>query len=108
MGNLLSGWMTKAAPTNKIGHASTSSNQPTQTAVQPEGIEITAWFKNGVKQQVNKTSLSDFERTFKPFNLKPNAQLAPINRFQPPGGSNAKDQQYSPTTELSPKGMWLS
>ncbi|KNZ61347.1 hypothetical protein VP01_1415g2 [Puccinia sorghi] len=103
MGNLLSGWMTKAAPTNKIGHASTSSNQPTQTAVQPEGIEITAWFKNGVKQQVNKTSLSDFERTFKPFNLKPNAQLAPINRFQPPGGSNAKDQQYSPTTELSPK-----
>jgi len=103
MGNLLSGWMTKAAPTNKNSQASTSSNQPTKTTVQPEGIEITAWFKNGIKQQVNKASLSDFERTFKPFNLKPNARLAPINRFRPPGGSNANDQQYPPTTELSPK-----
>ncbi|EFP75976.2 uncharacterized protein PGTG_01307 [Puccinia graminis f. sp. tritici CRL 75-36-700-3] len=101
MGNLLSGWITKATPTNKNTQASTSSNA--KATSQSEGIEITAWFKNGIKQPVDKASMSDFEKTFKPFNLKPNVQLAPINRFRPPGGSNTNNQQSLGTTALTPK-----
>jgi hypothetical protein len=104
MGSLLSGWITKANSTHQSNQASTSSNQSTKTAKPADGIEITAWFKNGVKQTVNKASMSDFERTFRPFHVKPNAQLAPINRFRLPGESNLEDKECPPGKDLTPKG----
>ncbi|PLW17416.1 hypothetical protein PCANC_00880 [Puccinia coronata f. sp. avenae] len=103
MGSLLSGWITKVNSTHQSNQASTSSNQSTKTAKPADGIEITAWFKNGVKQTVNKASMSDFERTFRPFHVKPNAQLAPINRFRLPGESNLEDKECPPGKDPTPK-----
>ncbi|KAI9621983.1 hypothetical protein H4Q26_015421 [Puccinia striiformis f. sp. tritici PST-130] len=83
------GWMSKSTPSSDNKKLASSSNQTLKTMTDPkqEGIEITAFFKNGVKQPSLKSQCSDFEKTFKAFNRKPNVQLAPINRFRPPSSA---------------------
>ncbi|KAI7951240.1 hypothetical protein MJO28_006924 [Puccinia striiformis f. sp. tritici] len=104
MGNLISGWMSKSTPSSTNKKLASSSNQTPKTMTDPqqEGIEITAFFKNGVKQPSLKSQCSDFEKTFKAFNRKPNVQLAPINRFRPPSSETGSNIEKF-TTDLSPQ-----
>lgn len=69
MGNLMSGWISKATPS---------------TPVQKKAANVTPLDTPPplATHETKAQRLSDFQRVFKPFNVKPNAGLAPINRFR--------------------------
>lgn len=89
MGNLMSGWISKALPSSSVSTTNEKQSKcidltsPKQVRIQvPSSSKKTSplIISNGQQERTNNT-LSDFDRVFKPFNLKANVSLAPVNRF---------------------------
>ncbi|MBW0516506.1 hypothetical protein O181_056221 [Austropuccinia psidii MF-1] len=106
MGNMMTGWMMKAT-TNTVkpkSHSTLQANSGNQTSDSNE-MQISGSGDHPVEG--SKHILSDFETVFKPFNLKSNMHLAPINRFRSTSSHlhNKPNQlnQSIPYSQLTPQ-----
>ncbi|EGG09819.1 uncharacterized protein MELLADRAFT_77071 [Melampsora larici-populina 98AG31] len=96
MGNLMSGWISKANPTQSNPDLQSSASTSTLKLVDKKqastSLSATDSRNRSVQSSLpiignsssgsSKGKLSDFQRVFKPFNAKANVDLAPPNRFQ--------------------------
>ncbi|KAH9813806.1 chromatin assembly factor 1 subunit A-domain-containing protein [Melampsora americana] len=89
MGNLMSGWISKANHPNHDAQSSpsTSTFDKKQTSTTSSAMDSQTRFFQPSQPLIggsssSKSNLSDFQRVFKPFNVKANVDVAPPNRFQ--------------------------
>ncbi|KAG0152271.1 hypothetical protein CROQUDRAFT_71115 [Cronartium quercuum f. sp. fusiforme G11] len=89
MGNLMTGWISKGTPTSETKtKADAAGPCPKHVRIEtPSNLNIEPVSTSAQKGH----GLSDFQRVFKPFNLKANVSLAPPNRFSRPEDDSKKN-----------------